>query len=124
VTPSPTPVPTQRPGNITYNPNPTSTATDEPTVIEYTPDPEPEQTPDNKNFWEEIFENDNDNSGVIEANSTPTIEPLNIPESKNIDFLPWIIGSLVIAGITLIFIVIGILKEASNKRSKPPLIKV
>lgn len=122
-TPAPTPIPTATSRPLSYNTIKTPVPTEEPAIIEYTPDPEPENTPKEGNFWENIFK---DETGVVEPEEgpTPTIEPLNLPETKNIDFLPWIIGSLVIAGITLIFIVIGILKEASRKRSKPPLIKV
>jgi hypothetical protein len=102
---------TQTPRVTARTPRPTTS----PVVVEYTPSPEP--TPED-NFWENVF-----NSGNT-TGPTPTIEPSDLPESEAPNYLIWIIGSLVVAGITLILIVIGILKEMNRTKAKPPVIKV
>ncbi len=112
---APTPTPTATPApRLSNNATQRPRATSPPTVVELTPEPAASQTP--VGFWENVFTTD--------TTPTPTLVPVNLPADKSTDFLPYIIGSLIVAGVTLIFIVIGILKELGRKRAKPPLIKV
>ncbi len=118
-TTTPTPIPTRTPTvkpNSTIVPKVTTAPTSPPIVVNYTPQP---SNVDNNNFWENAV-----NSGQSNTQPTPTLEPANLGKSSTPSFLPWIIGSLVIAGITLIFIVAGILKEINRGKTKPPVIKV
>jgi hypothetical protein len=116
-TATPTPAPTRTPvisSNITPRPRVTS----EPVVVELTPEPEePDETPNN--FWENVFTEQTE-----PLDPTPSPEPVDLPENQTSNLLPWIIGSLIVAGVTMIFIVIGILKEARRGSAKPPVIKV
>ncbi len=111
-TPTPTKTPTAKPYSAPKNATPN--ATNKPVVIDYTPPPQSTAN----NFWENTFK------APDQPDSTPTLEPTNLPADKVTDFLPWIIGSLVVAGITLIFIVGGIFKEMNRGKAKPPIIKV
>ncbi len=122
---APTATPTTRPTTIaakTTKPSikPTTSSTiisptDSP-VIEYS---DPEAT--DNNFWQRIY----DNSQQL-STPTPIVEPEpavnNLFSGSNI--LPWIIGSLIVAGLTMILIVIGIYKQIGSRKNKPPVIKI
>lgn len=102
--------------DATASPIPTATAkssiaTPVPTsqVINLTPQPTV------NNFWENV---------ASSPSATPTIKPINLTKSSTSNFLPWIIGSLIVAGLTLVFIVIGIYKSANENKPKPPVIGV
>ena len=115
-TPAPTSAPTATPkatskGSRTVAP----TATPSPIVVVMTPTPTP------NNFWQNVF-----NSQSPTPVPSPTLEPVaeTVTPAKTFDLLPWIIGSLVVAGLAVIMIVVGILKESGFHRNKPPVIKV
>ena len=76
----------------------------------------PRPTPKLNNFWEDSF---ND----VTPTDAPDLGTTELPENQKTNFLPWIIGSLVIAGIALVLIVIGIYKQYFRK-PKPPVINM
>lgn len=111
-TPTPTRTPTSRPRATSY---PTENPTQPPIVVNL--DSPSESSEPIQNFWEDTVNND-------EAQDASSPIPAAQVEADSPNFLPWIIGSLIVAGVTLIFIVLGIVKESGFRKPKPPVIHV
>jgi hypothetical protein len=113
-----TPIPTKKPTSsttfVSATKSPIATATPVKTFATSTPQPEVVS-----NFWENTNKNN-----IPTPISQLTIDPVTESTSSKISFLPWIIGSLLIAGIALILIVFWIQKQSHVGHPKPPIIRI
>jgi hypothetical protein len=115
---NPTNQPTQRP-SMSPTPRNSSSPVPTPEVITYKED-NSSNDPTPNNFWED--RGSNESQEELEE-SSPVVEPLS--ESTADNFLPWIIGSLIAAGVTLVTIIILVLKDKGFfHRNRPPIIKI
>lgn len=122
-TKSPIPVPTNKPAVYkTTTPTSLAQATTTPVVTSPTTVANGTIAPTAtaNNFWQTIFNNNTSPAPI----ASPTIEPINLPQSKSDSMLPWIIGSLVAVAVTLVIIAIGVLKHDGIHKPKPPVIKL
>lgn len=116
-TSAPTPKVTNKP--VT---NKTSTPVYEPTtlpVLDNEPTNNPLPTNSENNFWENVYKK----STPVPVD-LPSLAPIGLPESKNADILPWIIGTIVTSIVVLIIIIVRILKNNGFQKNNPPVIKI
>lgn len=102
--------------------NKTSAPVYEPTTLpalNNEPTNNPSPTNSENNFWENVYKK----STPIPVD-LPSLAPIGLPEPKNANVLPWIIGTIIAGLVTLVIIIVRVLKNYGIQKNNPPVIKI